>query len=54
MMLKGNFEDGLSKEGILEFPNGEEYTGPLTGSMKREGYGIMKYWNGEQYCGDFV
>jgi len=53
-LYKGDFLDGLPSEGIMRYPNGEEYTGPLSKDKLRDGYGIMKYTNGDQYCGDFV
>ena len=53
LTLKGNFRYGLSKDGILEYPTGEEYVGSLNSQMQREGHGVLKYSSGEQYCGDF-
>lgn len=53
LTLKGNFRYGLSKDGILEYPSGEEYVGSLNSQMQREGYGVLKYSSGDQYCGDF-
>lgn len=53
-LFKGDFVKGNPTEGIMRYPNNEEYTGPLSANRKRDGYGIMNYSNGEQYCGDFV
>ena len=51
--FKGRFVDGFWTEGIYTYPNGEEYTGPLTRDRLRNGYGVMKYKSGDEYCGDF-
>lgn len=47
LLFKGDLEEGYPKEGILKYSNGEEYTGPLTKDLKRDGYGIMNYKSGE-------
>ena len=54
-LFKGEFKDGLPSDGIMRYPNGDEYSGPLSvPGMLREGHGILQYKNGDQYCGDFI
>ena len=52
-LFKGDFVKGEMAEGILRYPDGLEYTGPLKSKL-RDGYGILRYKDGDQYCGDFV
>jgi hypothetical protein len=41
-LFKGDFIDGRPTEGIMKYPNGDEYTGPLNKNLQRDGYGILK------------
>lgn len=51
-VFKGDFKEGVQVEGIITYPNGDEYCGCVKES-KRDGYGIIKYASGESYQGEF-
>lgn len=54
-LFKGEFKEGLPSDGIMRYPSGDEYKGPLkVPGMQKEGHGILVYKNGDQYCGDFL
>ena len=46
LLFKGDFAKGEMCEGILRYPSGEEYTGPLKLKL-RDGYGIIRYKDGD-------
>ena len=53
-IFKGEFEIGVPIEGILTYPNGDEYVGCVMGD-KRNGYGILKQEDGQvQYQGEYL
>ena len=54
-LFKGEFREGMPSDGIMRYPTGDEYSGPLSvPGMKKEGHGICVYKNGDQYCGDWL
>ena len=47
-LFKGEFKNGLPSDGIMKYPNGDEYSGPLSvPGMQKEGHGILIYKNGD-------
>ena len=51
-IIKGINEGGIIKEGTIEYPNGDKYTGDIMGDMAF-GQGDMNYANGDWYTGQF-
>ena len=52
-ILKGNFNKWILANGMVSFPNGDQYRGDLIKSQPH-GKGLMNHAGGDWYTGDWV
>ena len=52
-LYKGEFQDGLKKEGTLITASGDEYTGGFDLESRYEGIAVLKRKDGTVYKGEF-